>query len=120
MYTSLLISSFLVGALASPLVSRQLQYETGWQPASGTSATCDLTADKYMSLVMGPEQGDVIFDHACAAFLPGCAYPDKLPAGTACAQTIDYPVDGPKNTTLNVLVESNYNKLSGWAVNCKF
>ncbi|KAJ4299181.1 hypothetical protein N0V90_004425 [Kalmusia sp. IMI 367209] len=117
MYTSLLLSSLLATVIGAPLVARQ--NDTEWQPASGTSATCDATSDKYISLVIGPEQGDVIFDHACAGILPGCAYPETLPEGTACTQRIDYKLDGPKNKTLNALVEQkdNHNKLSDWAVN---
>lgn len=119
MYATILLSSLLVSALGAPLVARQNDSE--WQPAEGTAATCDATADKYISLVIGPEQGDVIFDHACAGILPGCAYPENLPEGTFCTQTIDFKLDGPKNKTLNALVEdkNNHNKLSGWAVNCK-
>jgi hypothetical protein len=120
MYTTLLLSSLLLTALGAPLVARQNDSE--WQPAEGTSATCDVTADKYMSLVIGPEQGDVIFDHACAGILPGCAYPENLAEGTACTQAIDFKLDRPRNITLDVLVEQkdNHNKLSDWAVNCEF
>ncbi|KAF2439673.1 hypothetical protein P171DRAFT_397115 [Karstenula rhodostoma CBS 690.94] len=117
MYTILLLSSFLATALGTPLVARQ--NDTVWQPAEGTFATCDVTADKYISLVTGPEQGDVIFEHACAGILPDCAYPENLAEGTICTQTINYKLDGPKNKTLNALVEQkdNQNKLSEWAVN---
>lgn len=118
MYTILLLSSLLATALGAPLVARQ--NVTEWQPAEGTAVACDVTADKYISLVIGPEQGDVIFKHACAGILPGCAYPENLAEGTICTQTINYKLGEPKNKTLNVMVEQkdNHNKLSNWAVNC--
>ena len=118
MYTTLLLSGLLSAAFAAPLVSRQSDFKA----AEGTLATCDATSDKFLSLVMGPEQYDVIFDHACAGVLPGCAYPENLPEDTICTQTIDYQLTGPKNITLNALVEdkASHNKLSKWAANCKF
>ncbi|KAL5435838.1 hypothetical protein PMIN07_008412 [Paraphaeosphaeria minitans] len=117
MYLILLLSSLLATVLGTPLVARQS--DTEWKPAAGTTVTCDLNADKYISLTIGPEQGSVIFEHACAGILPGCASPENLTEGTVCTQTVTYKLDGPKNTTLNALVEQkdNHNKLSDWAVN---
>lgn len=119
MYTTLFLSGLLSTVLGAPLVARQDVAD--WKPAEGTSATCNTTSDKYISLVVGPEQGDVIFDHACAGILPPCAYPETLPQETMCTQTIDFRIDGPKNKTLNALVErkDNHDKLGNWAVNCK-
>lgn len=119
MYTTLLLSSLVVTALGAPLIARQ--NGTEWKPAEGTVATCDVTIDKYISLVVGPEQGDVIFEHACSGIMPGRAFPEKLAEGTACTQTVDYKLGGPKNKTLNALVEQkdSHNKLSNWAVNCE-
>ena len=79
------------------------------------------TTKEVQRVTIPAVQGDVIFDHACAGILPGCAYPATLPEGTMCTQTIDYKIDGPKNKTLNALVErkDNHDKLSDWAVNCK-
>ncbi|KAL5374025.1 hypothetical protein DPSP01_012257 [Paraphaeosphaeria sporulosa] len=120
MYIVLLLSSLLATVLGAPLVARQS--DTEWKPAAGTTTTCDVNADKYISLTIGPEQGNVIFEHACAGIMPGCAFPENLAEGTVCTQTVTYKLDGPKNTTLNALVEKreNHNKLSDWAVNCEY
>ena len=88
-----------------------------WIPAE-TNTSCDADSDKYISLTVGPEQGDVIAQHACAGILPLCAFP---PDDTYCIDTIDFKIEGRKEKTLNALVESkaNHNKLSNWAVNCE-
>lgn len=117
MHGKLIVSALFGAATASPIVMRA----GAWTPLPGTVATC-AEQEKYMSLVIGPEDAKSILVESCAAFMPACAYPTKneLPEGTFCSATDVYTLNEPKNVTLPVLVEQDGNKLSGWAVNCKF
>ncbi|KAF2634258.1 hypothetical protein P280DRAFT_414176 [Massarina eburnea CBS 473.64] len=110
---TLLCSALLATATAAPFVIRDT-----WAPLAGTTAKCG-DREKYMSLVIGPENGESVPKHSCAAFMPACAYPaeNNLSNNTVCTGVDVYPIDGPKNVTLPVLVESDGKKLSGWAVN---
>jgi hypothetical protein len=122
MYTRVLFSAFLATALASPLVKRQSP-KTGasdsWQPAPDTTTTCDDTSDKSISFTSGP-QLDTVLNDACAAMMPGCAYPDRIPTGTLCTATVDYPLDGPKNSTQNAnVLNSDGTSITEFDVRCK-
>lgn len=58
---------------------------------------------------------------ACAAMMPPCAYPDRLADDNVCAQTMDWQLDGPKDSTQSANIETvEGNKISGWATKCKF
>jgi hypothetical protein len=118
MRATLILSALVAVAAAAPFAIRDTD---AWAPLPGTSVKCS-EDNKYMSLVIGPENADSILKHSCAAFMPTCAYPteNKIDPSTACADVVTYPIDGPNNITLPVLVEQDGNKLSGWAVNCKY
>lgn len=60
-----------------------------------------------------------VLTDACAAMMPPCAYPDRLPKDTVCAQVVDWRLDGPKDSTQSANVETaEGNKISGWDVKC--
>ncbi|KAI4625911.1 hypothetical protein J4E80_003045 [Alternaria sp. BMP 0032] len=114
-------SAFLATALAAPLVQRQSP-KTGasdsWQPASDTITTCDPTSDsdKSLSFTADPKL-ETILNNACAAMMPGCAYPDRIPTGTLCTATVDYPLNGDKNSTQDAnVVGSDGNRITDYAV----
>ncbi|KAF1962396.1 hypothetical protein CC80DRAFT_160405 [Byssothecium circinans] len=113
MRASIIFSALAATASAAPLALRY-----AWAPLPGTKATCG-DREKYMSLVIGPENAQSILKHSCAAFMPPCAYPaeNNLDPNTVCTAVDTYPLDGPKNVTLPVLVESGGHKLSKWGVN---
>jgi hypothetical protein len=122
MYTSIFLSTFLATALAAPLVQRQSP-RTGasdsWQPAPGTTTTCDATSDKSISFMRGPQLGSVL-DDACAAMMPPCAYQDRVAEGTVCTATLDYPLNGPKNSIQHAnVIDKDGNSISGWDIKCK-
>ncbi|KAI4657550.1 uncharacterized protein J4E78_005937 [Alternaria triticimaculans] len=121
MYTQMLFSAFLATALAAPLVQRQSP-KTGasdsWQPASDTITTCDPASDsdKLLSFTADPKL-ETILNNACAAMMPGCAYPDRIPTGTLCTATVDYPLNGDKNSTQDAnVVGSDGNRITDYAV----
>ncbi|KAI4910857.1 hypothetical protein J4E90_007113 [Alternaria incomplexa] len=121
MYTQMLFSAFLATALAAPLVQRQSP-KTGasdsWQPASDTITTCDPTSDsdKSLSFTADPKL-ETILNNACAAMMPGCAYPDRIPTGTLCTATVDYPLSGEKNSIQDAnVVGSDGNRITDYAV----
>ncbi|KAI4702481.1 hypothetical protein J4E81_002845 [Alternaria sp. BMP 2799] len=121
MYTQMLFSAFLATALAAPLVQRQSP-KTGasdsWQPASDTITTCDPASDsdKLLSFTADPKL-ETILNNACAAMMPGCAYPDRIPTGTLCTATVDYPLNGDKNSTQDAnVVGSDGNRITDMAV----
>ncbi|PVH91250.1 hypothetical protein DM02DRAFT_362178 [Periconia macrospinosa] len=114
MRVSIVIAAVFGTAAASPLAVRA----GNWSPLPGTTATCG-DQEKYMSLVIGPEDSKSILKHSCAAFMPPCAYKaeNKLSEDAFCTAVDVYPLDEPKNVTLPVLVEQGGNKLARWAVN---
>ncbi|CAI6342587.1 unnamed protein product [Periconia digitata] len=114
MLAKIVVSALLGVATASPLVVRA----GSWSPLPGTTATCG-DQEKYMSLVIGPEDAKSILTHSCAEFMPRCAYraENNVPEDAFCSTTNIYPLDEPKNITLPVLVEQAGNKLAHWAVN---
>ncbi|KAI4626527.1 uncharacterized protein J4E88_007935 [Alternaria novae-zelandiae] len=119
MYTQMLFSAFLATSLAAPLVQRQSP-KTGasdsWQPASDTITTCDPDSPKLLSFTADPKL-DTILNNACAAMMPGCAYPDRIPTGTLCTATVDYPLNGDKNSTQDAnVVGSDGNRITDYAV----
>ncbi|KAI4933526.1 uncharacterized protein J4E92_003193 [Alternaria infectoria] len=119
MYTQMLFSAFLATALAAPLVQRQSP-KTGasdsWQPASDTITTCDPDSPKLLSFTADPKL-ETILNNACAAMMPGCAYPDRIPTGTLCTATVDYPLNGDKNSTQDAnVVGSDGNRITDYAV----
>ncbi|KAI4639274.1 hypothetical protein J4E93_009453 [Alternaria ventricosa] len=120
MYTHMLFSAFLASALAAPLVPRQSP-KTGasdsWQPAPDTITTCDEPgSDKLLSFAADPKL-ETILNNACAAMMPGCAYPDRIPTGTLCTATVNYPLNGHKNSTQDAnVVGSDGNSITDHAV----
>ncbi|KAI4926256.1 hypothetical protein J4E85_006548 [Alternaria conjuncta] len=115
----MLFSAFLATALAAPLVQRQSP-KTGasdsWQPASDTITTCDPESQKLLSFTADPKL-ETILNNACAAMMPGCAYPDRIPTGTLCTATVDYPLNGDKNSTQDAnVVGSDGNRITDYAV----
>ena len=124
MYTQMLFSAFLATALAAPLVQRQSPMtgaSDSWQPASDTITTCDPASDsdKLLSFTADPKL-ETILNNACAAMMPGCAYPDRIPTGTLCTATVDYPLSGEKNSTQDAnVVGSDGNRITDYAVRCK-
>lgn len=119
---TLLISALAATALATPLAIRQTNM-TGesdtWQPAPDTQASCDEKMDKHISFMRGPPLETVI-NNACAAMMPVCAYHDRLPEGTLCAATIDFKLDGPKNSTQHAnVIDQDGNSIADWDVKCK-
>lgn len=122
MYTQMLFSAFLATTLAAPLVQRQSP-KTGasdsWQPAPDTITTCDTDSDKSLSFTADPKL-ETILNDACAAMMPGCAYPDRIATGTLCTATVDYPLNGHKNSTRDAnAVGSDGNRITDYAVRCK-
>ncbi|KAH7383817.1 hypothetical protein BKA66DRAFT_462846 [Pyrenochaeta sp. MPI-SDFR-AT-0127] len=119
MYITILLSALIATTLAAPR-PQKVEQTTGkdpaWQPATGTTATCDKDTDKTVGFYVGPQLETVVND-ACAAMLPRCAYQDRLPADTICIQPIDWPLNGPKSSTQSANVETkDGNKISGWKV----
>ncbi|KAH6870388.1 hypothetical protein J4E91_009867 [Alternaria rosae] len=119
MYTQMLFSAFLATTLAAPLVQRQSP-KTGasdsWQPAPDTITTCDTDSDKSLSFTADPKL-ETILNDACAAMMPGCAYPDRIATGTLCTATVDYPLNGHKNSTQDAnAVGSDGNRITDYAV----
>lgn len=106
MHNTILLSGLFAVALGAPLVARQT--DTEWQPAEGTLATCDSSSDQFYSAGVNLDQGNVLFDDICAAILPGCAYPERLPEGTMCTQTINYKLAEPKIMTQNGTVNCEW------------
>lgn len=114
---ALFLSTLCASALAAPLTqtikSRDYSIST-WQPASGSKSSCDKTSDKIIGFYVGPQMGDVL-TNACAAMMPACAYPDRLPKDAVCAQVVDWRLDGSKSSTQSANVETaEGNKISGW------
>ncbi|PSN72368.1 hypothetical protein BS50DRAFT_607698 [Corynespora cassiicola Philippines] len=113
MLSKVFLGSLLAVAFAAPIAQND---EAGWQPAEGSVATCDKASDKIISFTVGPQKEDVLND-ACAAMMPGCAYQERLASDVVCAQVLEWPLDGPKNSTQHANVEdATGNKLSGWNV----
>lgn len=118
----LLISTLCMAAFAAPLteiIESRVDTNSTWQPAEGSTSSCDKTSDKIIGFYVGPQMESVITD-ACAAMMPPCAYPGRLPKDTVCVQKIDWRLDGPKNSTQSANVETaEGNKISGWDVKCE-
>lgn len=122
MRSALFISTLCAVALAAPLTqtiaSREYSTST-WQPAPGSKSSCDKTSDKIIGFYVGPQMEDVL-TNACAAMMPPCAYPERLPKDTVCPQVVDWHLDGPKTSTQSANVETaEGNKISGWDVKRK-
>jgi hypothetical protein len=117
MFPALYIFSFFATALALP--SPQLSAPADWSPAPDSSVTCT-TTDKIVSFYIGPQKGAILND-ACAAMMPACAYSDRLPPDTICTQTIDFTLNGPKNSTQSANIEDaeTDNKIGGYALKRK-
>lgn len=120
---ALFFSTLFATALAAPLTQtiKSREYSTStWQPAQGSKSSCDKKSDKIIGFYVGPQMEDVL-TNACAAMMPSCAYPDRLPKDAVCAQVVDWRLDGPKSSTQSANVEtSEGNKISGWDVKRKF
>ncbi|KAJ4336423.1 hypothetical protein N0V87_005439 [Didymella glomerata] len=116
---ALFFSTLFATALAAPLTQtiRSREYSTStWQPSQGSKSSCDKKSDKIIGFYVGPQMEDVL-TNACAAMMPSCAYPDRLPKDAVCAQVVDWRLDGPKSSTQSANVEtSEGNKISGWDV----
>lgn len=118
----IVLSTICAVALAVP-VTQTLQDRAAtnstWEPAEGTTTSCDKTSDKIIGFYVGPQMEAVLTD-ACAAMMPPCAYPSRLADDVACAQVIDWNLDGPKTSTQSANIETTEgNKISGWNVKCK-
>ncbi|KAI2482550.1 hypothetical protein Ptr902_04866 [Pyrenophora tritici-repentis] len=119
MYISLFLSALAATTLATPITPRQTT-QTGasdtWTPAANSKTTCDTTCDKFISFAQG-SQLEAAVNNACAAMMPACAYQDRLPEGTFCTATIDYKLDGPKNSTQQAnVVDSSATSIGDWDV----
>ncbi|KAF3031756.1 hypothetical protein E8E11_000782 [Didymella keratinophila] len=116
---ALFFSTLCAAALAAPLTQTITSHEysrSTWQPAQGSKSSCDKTSDKIIGFYVGPQMEDVL-TNACAAMMPSCAYPDRLPNDTVCAQVVDWRLDGPKTSIQSANVETaEGNKISGWDV----
>lgn len=123
MYTRLLLATLFASGLAAPFAQNQVARQTSstWHPANNSVVTCDKESDKIISFVVGP-QIETVLNDACAAMLPICAYPERAPNGTVCAQVKTWKLDGAKTSTQHANVEKKENgdKLGGWDVQCKF
>lgn len=122
MYGGLFLSTLCVAALAAPLtqITESRAYVTStWQPVQGSKSSCDKSSGKIIGFYVGPQMEDVL-TNACAAMMPACAYPSRLPNDTVCAQVVDWRLDGPKSSTQSANVETaEGNKISGWDVKCR-
>ncbi|KAF1935395.1 hypothetical protein EJ02DRAFT_507105 [Clathrospora elynae] len=121
MYISMLLNALIATALAAPIAQQETPQSgksDAWQPAAGTKTTCDANSDKSISFMVGPQIEDVL-NNVCAAMMTGCAYQDRLPSGTICIKSIDWPLDGPKSTTRDVdVLNKDDSKIFGF--NTKF
>jgi hypothetical protein len=117
MHRNLLPSVFFAFSLAAPLTSTNTT--ESWSPAVGSITTCNTASDKIIGFLVGPQLETVLND-ACAEMMPSCAYQDRLPDGTVCTKSIDWPLEGAKKSRQSANVESaEGNKMSGWEVQCK-
>ncbi|EOA88006.1 uncharacterized protein SETTUDRAFT_168789 [Exserohilum turcica Et28A] len=119
MKLALLASVLAAAALATSLAKRQAT-DTGksdtWQPAASTKATCDTTCGKHISFMRGP-QIETVINNACAAMMPPCAYSARQAEPIICTQTIDFKLDGPKNSTQHAnVLDHDGNSIIGWDV----
>ena len=122
MYIGLFFSALAATTLATPITPRQT-HETGasdtWTPAANSKTTCDTTCDKFISFSQ-ESQLETVVNNACAAIMPACAYPDRLPQDTFCTATIYYALNGPKNSTQQAsVVDSSGKTIGNWDVTCK-
>ncbi|KAF3041364.1 hypothetical protein E8E12_008402 [Didymella heteroderae] len=119
MRSALILSTLCAAALAAPItqiIQSRADTKSTWQPAQGSTSSCDKTSDKIIGFYVGPQMEDVL-TNACAAMMPPCAYPDRLPKDTVCAQVVDWRLDGPQTSTQSANVETaEGNKISGWDV----
>lgn len=122
MYITLVISTICTVALAAPVIHDPENRAGGnstWQPAGGTTTSCDKTSDKIISFYVGPQMESVL-TNACAAMMPPCAHPNRLADDFVCSQSINWRLDGPKDSTQFANVETTEgNKISGWDVKCE-
>lgn len=123
MRTTLIVASMLATALAAPtsLLSplRAREYRSPWLAEPNTNAVCDHDTDKVIGLYVGPQVEEVV-EKACAAMMPGCAYPDRVDDETMCPQVMDWELDGAKSDTHSANVEMiGGDKAPGWDVKCK-
>lgn len=122
MHISLILTTLCATVFAAPFTQRFVRRsETNptWQPLEGSKTTCDKTSNKIIGFYVGP-QIESVLTNACAAMMPGCAYPDRLPEDKMCTQVIDWQLEGPKTSTQSANVETmEGNKISGWKVKCK-
>lgn len=120
MRTAVILSTLATSALAFPSPLSPIARADTWTVAPNSTVTC-AKSDKIIGFLVGPQM-DTVLNDACAAMMPVCAYPDRAPKDTVCPQVMDWKLDGPKTSTQNANVEdaATGNKLSGWAVKCKF
>lgn len=119
MHSIILLGTYCAAAFAAPLTPT-FQSRAGtnstWQPAEGTTTSCDKTSDKIIGFYVGPQM-ETVLTNACSAMMPPCAYPDRLADDIVCAQVMDWSLDGPKTSTQSANVETaEGNKISGWDV----
>ncbi|KAH9878100.1 hypothetical protein J1614_003317 [Plenodomus biglobosus] len=112
MHIVTILNLLLATALASPLALPQSGEDPAWEPAPGTTVTCDAKTDKYLGLYIGPQMEDVL-NKACAAMMPECAFPQNNP-DLFCIATVDFPLDGPKSSVQSALVQGPGGRLPGW------
>jgi hypothetical protein len=117
MYTTLILSTLSAISFAAPLVKRT--DGTSFQPAPGSNTACDTSSDKIVGFYDGPQLETVVND-ACAAMMAPCAYQERLPAGTVCAQMTTWPLSESVKSAQAADVETaNGNKIPGYQVQCK-
>lgn len=121
MHAILFLGTICAVAFAAPVahsLETRAEVDSTWQPAEGTATSCDSASDKIIGFYVGPQIESVLTD-ACAAMMPPCAYPSRLPEDAVCVQVIDWRLDGPKNSTQSANIETlDGNKISGWGVRC--
>lgn len=118
MYTIFILSTLSAISFAAPLVKRA--EGSSFQPAPGSKTTCDTSSDKIVDFYDGPQLETVVND-ACTAMMAPCAYQERLPAGTVCAQVTTWPLsDGVKSTQSAGVETADGNKISGYQVQCKY
>lgn len=116
MYTTLILSTLSAISFAAPLVKRTS--DSTWDLAPGSKTTCDTSSDKIIGFYDGPQLETVVND-ACAAMMAPCAYQERLPAGTICAQVTTWPLSDPAKRTQAADVETADGNISGFELQCK-
>ncbi|KAF2683154.1 hypothetical protein K458DRAFT_488312 [Lentithecium fluviatile CBS 122367] len=104
--TALFLGAVAATTIANPI--RKNRYV--WEPAPGSTPSCDASSDKYLPI----SNASFIATVACERMMPPCAHPYLLPNGTVCIQS-DWPLNETKTVSLNETVMSTGATVaSGW------